>query len=243
MSAVPAAGQRTLADSRRWMADGTEIFRAALHRVSDEAMAAPTALAGWTGRHVVAHVAANAEALRNLVHWARTGERRPMYASPQERAAGIEAGSGKEPAALRAWFESSAAELAADVDSLTPEQWGAPIVTAQGRTVAATEVPWMRVREVMVHAVDLGPVGFADLPRDFLGSLVTDVVGKRGPAAGPAMRIEPVDSGLRWSLHGDGAPVTVRGTLADLTAYLTGRPGGQVSTTAGEPAPELPPWL
>lgn len=242
MSTVSAPSERTLDDARRWLAEGTDSFRVALGRLGDEAMAAPTALPEWTGKHVVAHVAANADALRNLVKWARTGEPTPMYASPEQRVAGIEAGSRSEPGALRDWFEASAAALAGDLDGLDPAQWANQIVTAQGRAVAATEIPWMRVREVMVHGVDLGTVGFADLPDDFLAALVTDVLRKLASAPGPSLRIEPVDSPLRWTLSADGVPLAVSGTLADLTAYLTGRPGGAVSM-AGEPAPALPRWL
>jgi len=72
---------RTLEESLCWMADGTQIFLAAIDRLSDEDLADPTELDGWTGRHLVAHVAANAEALLNLVHWARTGEETLMYSS------------------------------------------------------------------------------------------------------------------------------------------------------------------
>ena len=69
--------------------------------------------------------------------------------------------------------------------SLTDEQWEAEVVTAQGRTVPASETPWMRAREVMVHAVDLGTgIGFDDLPDGFLVALCDDIVGKRAAAGG-----------------------------------------------------------
>lgn len=239
-SAPPA---RTSADSRRWTAQGTDIFLRALEQRSDEQLTEATALPGWTGRHLVAHVAANADALRNLVRWTRTGEPTPMYRSPDERAAGIEAGARKEAPALRAWAQSSARSLADDLDAVTERQWATEVTTAQGRTVPVTEVPWMRAREVMVHAVDLGTVAFADLPADFLAALVADVAGKRGSGPGPALTVAPSDSELRWRVDGTGDPVEVTGTLADLTAYLTGRQGGPVRTTSAEPAPDLKPWL
>ena len=50
----------------------------------------PTALPGWTRKHLVAHLAGNAEALLRLLHWAGTGERTPMYTSPEQRNADIE---------------------------------------------------------------------------------------------------------------------------------------------------------
>ncbi len=239
-SAPPA---RSPADGRRWMEQGTDLFFDALERTSDEQLAAPTALPGWTGRHLVAHVAANAEGLRNLVHWARTGEPTPMYPSAEDRAAGIEAGARKEPSALRAWATASARSLAADLAALSEPQWSAEVTAGQGRTVPATELPWMRAREVFVHAVDLGPVCVSDLPADFLAALVTDVTGRREAGPGPALTLIPTDSDIRWRVGGSEAPVEVTGTLADLAAYLTGRPGGPVTTTTGAPVPDLGPWL
>ena len=145
----PQRPERTLA----WMKDGTERLLADLAGLPDEALAAPTALPGWTRRHLLAHLAANAGALRNLVYWARTSEERRMYASQQQRDADIAAGAARPADELRAWVESSAAELAADLDALPGPAWEATVITAQGVTRAAAEIPWMRVREVYVHAV------------------------------------------------------------------------------------------
>ena len=60
---------------------------------------------------------------------------------------------------------------------------------AQGRTVPATEIPWMRAKEVCIHAVDLGAgVTFGDLPPDFVAALLADVVRKRaGAGEGPEL--------------------------------------------------------
>ena len=133
--------------------------------------------------------------------------------------------------------------------SLTDQQWEAEVVTAQGRTVPASETPWMRAREVMVHAVDLGTgVGFDHLPEDFLTALCDDIVGKRTAAAGsdavgPALAIEATDTGNRWAIEGAGDPVTVVGTLSSVTAYLSGRGTHGVATPDGGAAPVLPAWL
>src|SRR5262252_2896719 len=139
----PRRSQWTLA----WMKDGTALLLADLAGLPDEALTAPTALPGWTRRHLLAHLAANAGALRNLLYWARTGEERRMYASQQQRDADIAAGAARPAGELRAWVESSAAALAADLDSLPGPAWEATVITAQGLTRVAAEVPWMRVRE------------------------------------------------------------------------------------------------
>jgi len=224
-----------------WMRDGTERLLTGLAGLPDAALKAQTALPGWNRRYLLSHVAANAEALRNLVHWARTGEERPMYPSPQERDAGIAAGAELPAADLRAWIESSAAALAADLDGLGDgPAWDAKVITAQGLTRSASEIPWMRVREVYVHAVDLAAgTGFGDLPAEFLTSLLDDVTVRRSSrGGGPALIVAATDTGGRWDVAGTGTPVPVSAPLPDLAAWLTGRPAPALPA-----APVLPPWL
>jgi len=232
---------RTLANALRWMKDGTTVFLDAVEP-DDAWLSAASRLPGWTRRHVIAHVAANADAVGNLVHWARTGIPTPMYPSPEARAAGIEQGARRPTADLITWLHRSAAHLASAIDGLTDEQWQRTVVTGQGRSVAATEIPWLRSREVYVHAVDLAAaVAFTDLPRDFLLALCHDVVAKRVSTAGPAVVLTATDVPARWSL-GTDEPVSVSGSLAAIAAYLTGR-DHDLTTADGAPAPALPPWL
>ena len=174
----------------------TRGFLKAVDSLTDASFAEPTALSGWTRAHVVAHLHSNAEALRRLVKWARTGNESPMYASAAQRTEEIETGGLLEPEKLRALVHESAAALADDLAQLTPAQRARTVITAQGRHVAAEEISWLRCREVGVHAVDLAAgVTFADLPDDFLTALVNDVIVKR----------------------------TANGELATLAAWLTGR--------------------
>ena len=227
-----------------WMREGTALLLKALESLDDETLAAPGSLPGWTGRHVVAHVAANADALGNLVHWARTGEETPMYSSPEQRGADIEAGSQRHASELRHRVAESAGRLSDALDALTPEQWSRQVRTAQGRTVPATGIPWMRSREVMVHAVDLGgAVTFADLPAAFDVALLDDIAAKRsGGAGGPRLHLAATDDERSWLVTGAGDTVTVRGPLAQLTAYLSGRPATGLHTD-GAAVPSLPRWL
>lgn len=233
--------------SRAWMTEGTDLLDRALAAADDDTLHGPTLLEGWTGRHLLAHLAANADALRNLAAWARTGVETPMYASPEQRNADIEAGSSRPVGELRDWYAVSAAALAADLDALDEEQWENLVRTAQGRTVAATEVPWMRAREVMVHAVDLGTgVQFDDLPEGFLLDLVDDIVPKRSSTPDhPALVLREEGTGRTWAVAtpGPDAP-EVTGTAAQLAAYLAGRADGSALSTAdGAASPTLPPWL
>ncbi|MGW3609865.1 maleylpyruvate isomerase family mycothiol-dependent enzyme [Micromonospora sp. NPDC005163] len=234
---------RTRADSLRWMAQGTKTFVAALAALPDDRLDGPTVLSGWTGKHLLAHVAANADALVNLAHWARTGEQTPMYSSPQQRDADIEASATRPAAELRAWTAQAAATLDARLAELDEQQWTNQVRTAQGRNVPAEEIPWMRAREVMVHAVDLG-VGFDDLAADFLAALIDDITAKRSAGGeGPPLTLTATDNDGTWAVAGTGDPTPVTGTLASLTAYLSGRPTDGVTGPAGQPAPELPRWL
>lgn len=199
---------RTLDDALRWAEEGTKLFVDAVAYDGD------SLLPGWTRKRLVAHVAANADALVNLAQWAATGVPTPMYASPEARAAGIERGVAMSEAELDSWLRRSASGLASSLRRLNDAQWAVEVVTAQGRTVPAREVPWLRAREVCVHAVDLGMgVTFADLHEDFLEALATDVVAKRGEV--PA----------------------VDGPLEQRVAWLTGRSHVLVD------APDLGPWL
>ncbi|WP_016910186.1 maleylpyruvate isomerase family mycothiol-dependent enzyme [Streptomyces xiaopingdaonensis] len=233
---------RTFDEAREWAALGSSLFLDAAD-LDAAGLAAPSALPGWTRKHLVAHVAANADALGNLVHWAATGERTPMYSSPEERDAGIAEGAELPAPRLLAWLRRSADELATAAEALDDRRWQALVVTAQGRTVPATELPWMRAREVCVHAVDLGTgVTFADLPAGFLSALCDDAVAKRTRGGGPALTLHAGDTGGRWALSGGGAAAELTSSLAELTAYLTGREHA-LTFPSGEPAPALPPWL
>lgn len=212
----------SLEASRAWVDEGTALCRKALADFDYTTLRMPSALEGWSRAHVVAHLAANADAVGNLVTWARTGVETPMYSSPEQRAEDIEAGATRSFDDLREWFDRSADRLAAAMDALTADQWEAEVRTAQGRLVPTSETPWMRSREVMVHAVDLDlGVGFDDLPDGFLEALQADIRAKRGRDAVPE----------------------VSGPLAEVTAYLAGRPFSDVVTSDGHPAPALPAWL
>jgi maleylpyruvate isomerase len=94
-----------------------------------------------------------------------------------------------------------------------------------------------------VHAADLATgLRFGDLPADFLAALCEDVIVKRGAGpSGQALMLVATDTAARWQLPGLGQSVTVAGSLAEVTAYLTGR-ASTLTSTGGEPAPALPAW-
>jgi maleylpyruvate isomerase len=215
---------RDLAQTLGFVRTGTTLCAGAVAGLDEEAYGAPTSLPGWTRKHLVTHLAANAEALMRLLHWATTGERTPMYSSPEQRNADIAAGATRPGTDLAHWFTISAAQLDEALAAMPDATWTADVVTAQGRTAPASEIPWMRAREVLVHAVDLGTgLTFADLPEPFLTALGDEIRAKRA-AAGEQI----------------GELV---GSLPDVTAFLAGRATTDVTTPDGAPAPSLSPWL
>ncbi|CAM5694994.1 maleylpyruvate isomerase family mycothiol-dependent enzyme [Streptomyces griseorubiginosus] len=229
-------------------AKGTAAFEAAVHRLTDSGFTRPSYLPGWSRAHVVAHVARNADALVNLLAWARTGVETPMYASGDQRAREIEEGARQPAEKLRAELLEADGRLAEEFAALPDECWAATVRTARGREVPASQVPWMRVREVWVHAVDLDiDTSFDDVPHDVCAALVDDVAASlRGRTDCPSVRLRSEDGARTWLLGDSGGvePVVVSGDLPSLTAYATGRPvPGPLYPTGGDSPPKLPAWL
>jgi maleylpyruvate isomerase len=232
---------RDVAVTVPWMGAGTVFLLREVDALPDDAFAAPSSLPGWTRAHVVAHLARNAEALTRLATWARTGVETPMYADAEQRANEIESSSRAPVATLRRELESTAAELDAALAALDDRTWQSEVRSALGRTIPAAEVPWMRVREVWLHAVDIDAgVSVADLPDGVVDTLLGDVTavlsGKEGC---PSVLLAPTDRDRTWTLGGDGG-AEVRGVAADVLAWLTGRASGE--TLTGE-VPTPPRWL
>ncbi|KOS53264.1 maleylpyruvate isomerase family mycothiol-dependent enzyme [Rhodococcus rhodochrous] len=221
---------------------GTAYFSQRLAELTDDELDAPTALEGWTRKHLVAHVGYNAAALCRLMDWAATGVETPMYASTEQRAQEIAEGATLNAAALRNLFAHTVARLDEKWRHLPESAWQAQVRTAQGRMVPAEETAWMRTREVWIHAVDLGNgARFGDFPPVVLDSLLDDIVGM--------WRKKDLGAGLVLEVEGR-APIAVRdeagttakvsGPLAAVVRWAAGR--GAVGLTAG--AEEQPPrWL
>ena len=148
--------------------DATARLAVAVERLTDEDIAAPSLLPGWTRGHVITHVARNADALRNLLVWARTGVETPSYPSQAARDAGIEAGARRSPAELAADVRESGAAFSAEA-AILPERARQVMVSL----LDAVEFPAERLLprrlvEVELHYTDLG-CGYtrADWPAEF----------------------------------------------------------------------------
>ncbi|ANS80529.1 Maleylpyruvate isomerase, mycothiol-dependent [Serinicoccus hydrothermalis] len=232
--------------SLTWVTEGTRLWDATLAALEGPALEAPSALPGWSRAHVVAHVALNAEALLNLLTWARTGVETPMYASPESRDADIEELAAADPQDVRARSEQATRELDEGVAALDEEHWEARVRVRQGTEVPASVVPWLRAREVYLHALDLdGAATDEDLPDDFASALVEDAAKQRSRDETHPSLVLREDGVGRWEIGRPGPDATeVVGDVRALAAWVTGRPTTlPVATADGQPLPELPAWL
>ena len=221
----------------RWWSDGERAVAARLDRLADDDLAAPSRLPDWSRAHVVAHLARNADALGNLLAWARTGVETPMYPSREVRDAGIATTAAFPPAELRADYAAACARFAEAVDTLPEAAWAAEVRNMPGKPIPATDVPWMRAKEIWVHGVDLDAgLSFADVPADLCAALVDDVL-TLFEARGQDLDVTIVATDVDRSWGTGGA--TVQGPVTAIAAWLT---RSDASALAGDvPAP--PAWL
>jgi maleylpyruvate isomerase len=230
-------------------AAGAAAFEAAARDAAGHGgLTQPSGLPGWTQGYVVAHVARNADALVNLLTWARTGVPTPMYASREARAARIEADAQRPDGELLEDLTAASARFTRAAAATGGDCWLTPVQTALGKTVPASAVPWMRTRETWVHAVDLGAaVTLADVPLEVTELLLDDAVaGFADRADVPAVVLRATDTTRNWVLGPTASPaaVEVTGATASLAAYLMGRPvPGPLEAGGLRAVPQLPPWL
>lgn len=221
-----------------WWERGERHLATALGRLTDEELDAPSLLPGWTRRHVLAHLAANADALVNLLTWARTGEETPMYPSDEARDARIEELSALSPDQLRTGVLAATGRLVEAVRATPDHAWTTQVRTRQGAEVPAADVPAMRARELWVHTADLDAgIGFDEIPDDVLAALVDDVF-RRWDARDVVPDVALFAGDREW---GTGA-LAVAGPLPAAAAWVTGRSAGADLQADGE-LPQLPPWL
>ncbi|WP_329179928.1 maleylpyruvate isomerase family mycothiol-dependent enzyme [Streptomyces sp. NBC_01477] len=228
------------------LAEATEQLLAAAAGLSAQDLAGASLLPGWTRGHVLAHLARNADALVNLLAWARTGEETPMYADAATRDRDIEAGAGRPPAEQLDDLRDSAGRLAAALAALPPAAWASQVAMRSGRVIAAAEIPWLRLTEVRLHHVDLDAGHTADdLPAAFADRELAWVVDRLAAHEGVApVRLRDTGSGTSWDLGAAAEPeLTVSGPARALLAWVSGRGKGDGLdvSPAGHPLPVLPP--
>jgi maleylpyruvate isomerase len=225
-----------------WLRVETTRMLATVETFWDRDLTEVSSLPGWSWGHLLTHLARNADALGNLLSWARTGVETPMYRSKSQRDDDINIGATRPGGVLLSDVADSAARLGSAAEELAPSDWDSDVVTAQGRTIPAAQVPWLRLREVAIHHVDLG-ASFENLPRELAAALLDDVMTSvRAKPGLPSLEIAPTDGGHAATV-GDGPATQVKGTGAQLLGWLTGRSAGGELITSSDALPPLPAWL
>jgi maleylpyruvate isomerase len=232
--------------------EATRRLLAGLGSLTEADAARPSLCPGWTGGHVLTHIARNADGLRRGAEGTRRGEAVLMYASAEARDHEIEAGAGRPMPDLVADVTSSAAALSDAWSAMSTADWDREMLHHRYGPLPVNYTPMMRLSEVEIHHVDLGgpfrPDGWPD-------SFVTHILSggsrlsERLPD-GLALRVQATDRGEHWTAgagtEGGAGPrrVTVAGPSWAIAAWLVGRPGpvaGALSVSGGE-LPPLKPW-
>ena len=228
----------------------TDRLLVSMRGLADSQVAHASRCAGWTRGHVATHVARNADGLINLLSWAATGVEIPMYPSREVRDAQIEAGAARTSSDLQADVDSSAERFLGACAELPEPALDAVVRLGSGRELVARDIPWMRLREVEIHHVDLDAgYDFSSTPAWVLVRIIGDTAASfaaRAAGGGPSLEVRVVasdlDEGSREWIFGDAPAVSVHGRTADLLAWLTGRGSTSALQATGGSLPSVPAW-
>lgn len=209
--------------------------------LSEEQLAGPCLLPGWSRAHLIAHLVLNAEGLERVLSGLAVGEERTMYDSPEDRDAGIAELASAEPSRLRNRLLASTHCFEAAVTQVPEDLWSARVErTPGGPTFSARSTVLMRLREVEIHHVDLD-AGYrrTDWEPAFAALLVDSMRKREWPAP---FRVLARDLARTWEFgEGEGGPV-ISGDSRDLGWWLTGRGDGQELTCDSGELPQVPAW-
>lgn len=223
----------------KWLGDETARLLATIDAFRGRDLSEPSTLPDWSLAQLLTHIARNADALCNLLRWASTGVETPMYSSPQQRDDDINRGALRPDATIVDDVSSAAERFAVAAASMSREDGHRLVTTAQGRTIPASEIGWLRLREVVVHHVDLGAT-FEDVDDVLVGALLNEVAAVlQTRRQWQSAAIEATDSPFAVVASG---PV-IKGTSAQLLGWLTGRSHGDDLVVCSGDLPALPSWL
>jgi maleylpyruvate isomerase len=228
--------------------DATAQVLANAERLSPERLAGPSLLPGWSRGHVLTHLARNADALTNLLNWARTGIPTPMYAPGDARDRAIDEGASRPLHEQLTDLHDASARFSETLGAMTPTAWGAKVTKRGGGEIAATALPTMRLREVYIHHVDLD-AGWtpAHWPTDFAERELNEIAASfRGrPDCPPLLlRDDITHRELLIGPEGVAPAAVVSGRRQSLLGWLIGRTAGDgLSVEPSGPLPPLPAWM
>ncbi|MCC3296991.1 maleylpyruvate isomerase family mycothiol-dependent enzyme [Arthrobacter sp. zg-Y916] len=211
--------------------------------LSDEQVAAPSRLPGWSRGHVLAHVAGVSTAMARQVEFAARGETVELYDGGVDgRNQAIERGALRSAAEHRAVLAREIGQAIERFTALDDAGWSAAISYRGGVVRDGAEALW---RELVIHLSDLDigvdadawPPAFSDHLFGFLSARVPD---------GLRLRLQPLGHIPRTIGNGPRT-VAVNGMATDIAAWLAGRHPSLGSLRAdadadGVALPVLLPW-
>ncbi|WP_285639300.1 maleylpyruvate isomerase family mycothiol-dependent enzyme [Lentzea sp. NBRC 102530] len=223
--------------------EATDVLYEVVEELDEAAVRGASLLPGWTRGHVITHLARNADALVNLLTWARTGVEHQAYASRADRDADIEEGSHRLLQVIKADLDSACQRFDVACREFPQHAWRSEVTAPKGQSILASTVPLFRLREIWIHLIDLNAgVGFDDLPAAFVEEFLDDAVRQFEGRVDP-FEIEvtlPDGTQRRWAVNGPASRKSVSGSASAVLAWLTGRSDG--AGLRGE-LPELPDWI
>ena len=213
--------------------------------LSDADVLAPSLLPGWSRGHVLTHIARNADGLVNLLRWAATGVEHPQYADvggARRRHRGRRRRPDREQ--HRRPRGSVTAASSTRVDLVPAENWEHEVRWVSGDPRPAQKILDSRLREVVIHHVDLD-AGYSasDWPSAFAAS--DSCVGAFRRSRSARWRRSPCcrATSTRGSTVSGGSAIEVRGRARQLATWLLGRDsGGSLEWTGRRALPKPPPW-
>jgi len=211
--------------------------------MSDDDVAGPSLLPGWTRGHVLAHIARNADGLCTLLEGAAEGVERSAYPSREARNDAIEAGARRPIKDQVEDIEAGHARFIGTVAAMPSSAWEFVLSWGTaGQRRHAREVLDARLREVAIHHVDLNAgYGFADWAPGFAVRILRSALPAFEARGLTPCRLRPTDIDDVVLANG-GSDVEVTGPAHALTTWLLGRGSGAELTASGGALPVPPEW-
>ena len=215
----------------------------ALRGISDDDVAQPSLLPGWTRGHVLTHIARNADGATRMLLAAAQGVVGEQYPGGMDkRNADIDAGSGRPATEIVDDIVGTAQRLDTAIDAMPADAWDREVRFLRAGIQPAWRCVFTRWREIEIHWSDLGP---ERSPQAWPDEFVHAYLGReltRLPARVPSdVTVELHCPGYDGS-YGDGsATMPVSGPPYAIYAWLTGRPN-QVRDALRGDLPDIGAW-
>lgn len=237
------SGRLVLADLRGLRAKLDE----ALDTLTEDMVIEVSPLPGWTRGHVLAHIVGVGAGTARQLEYVPAGRRVEFYDGGRPaRNAAIETRAGLSAAEHARDVRATVQRVEDAMAALTPPDWDLPTGN-KGRSVLQVAENWWRELGVHLTDLDLGPT-----PEVWSVALRDHLVAHLAPRVPGGLKLllvpEDADPGsVRWVVGAGGEDVTVRGSAADLVAWLAGRePAGVLvagrAGTIGDPPELLDLW-